>query len=106
MSGYGHENVIKVARVEIIKKEYRKIAIPIAFSGLVIVITKLLLDLEFPEEFNPIKTIIHMIIIVTPLLLVSMKPTWIKIGEVTYQKTVLTSKWDYDEYKRGEGRKW
>lgn len=38
------------------------------------------------------------------VLLILFRPTIIKLGEIQYHKTVLTNKWEYDQYTRKEGK--
>ncbi len=110
MSGYGHEDVVKIARVEKLKKQYQKpffIGIGIVFVLMVVII----FDKGISEQVNIISgfSISRIIgyIMAIPLLIIAFRPTWLRVGDVYYTKTVLTTKWDYDQYRTAAGwRKW
>lgn len=42
------------------------------------------------------------LIVLLPVVFVLVKPSWFKLGETRYLKTVLTTKWEYDQYTRKE----
>ena len=110
MSGYGHEDVVKIKKVQRLKKQYHKpffIVIGITFAIMIFII--------FDEEASlvvddivgfPISRYLGYIIAI-PLLIVQFKPTWFRVGDVFYFKTILTDKWNYDQYNTAIGwRKW
>ncbi len=110
MSDYGHEEVVKISRVERLKKPYRKpffIGIGILFVLMIIII----FDKGISQQADtisglPISRTIGYIMAI-PLLIIAFRPTWLRVGDIFYFKTVLTTKWDYDQYKTALGwRKW
>ncbi len=110
MSNYGHEDVVKISRVEKLKPHYRK---PFFFGFFIIFVLMIIViwDKTISEYVDtisglPISRIIGYIMAI-PLLIIAFRPTWIRVGDVFYQKTVLTTKWDYDQYRAAVGwRKW
>ena len=110
MSGYGHEDVVKITRTEKLKKRYQKLIMFIFAAMFVIMIIIIYYPpvSETVDGFSgfPISRTIGFIMAV-PLLIIGFRPTWFRIGDVFYFKTVLTTKWDYDQYRVAAGwRKW
>lgn len=110
MSGYGHEDVVKISRVEKLKKQYRKpffIGMGIVFVLMIIIIYDKGVSVQADTITGfPISRTIGYIMAI-PLLIIAFRPTWLRVGDVYYTKTILTTKWDYDQYKTALGwRKW
>ena len=110
MSDYGHEDVVKITRNEKLKKQYRKpffVGTGILFVVMIIIIFDKGIS-EQTDTFSglPISRTIGYIMAI-PLLIIAFRPTWLRVGDIFYFKTVLTTKWDYDQYRVAIGwRKW
>ena len=110
MSGYGHEDVVKIVRVEKLKKQYQKpvlIVIAIVFAVMIFIIYDETTSQQVDTVSGlPLSRTIGFIMVI-PLLIIGFRPTWLRVGDVYYFKTILTTKWDYDQYRTAAGwRKW
>ncbi len=110
MSGYGHEDVVKITRNEKLKKQYQKpvlILFGIVFVAMIFIIFYEPASKEINEMvgFQLSRTMGYIMAI--PLLIIGFRPTWFRMGDVFFFKTVLTTRWDYDQYRTAAGwRKW
>lgn len=109
MGDYGHERLIDVFKREQIDKKYSKIILFILCSTLVSCVYVFSLgdsEITFLEgDIYELIGILIALILGTPATLMMIKPTWFKIGETYYCKTVITNKWEYDDFKRSKSKK-
>ena len=108
MSGFGHEILVNVFKKDVLDKKYSKPMLLVTISVLAVVL--FFLSQSDPKVSFMEGDVNEQIALLIGLcgmsfVLVIVIPSKFRMGRVYYCKTVLTNKWEYDEFMRTKSKK-
>lgn len=106
MSRYDNEKIVRIEKFHVVKSELNN---KVMTSFLVLVVGSLSFLLftrnYFEDDMLFVVALIIAITCCTVATIMVTRPTLIRLGEIQYHKTVLTTKYEYDDYKKVSKKK-